>query len=99
MRTTNGGHSGLQRSIGTSVNLRRIKFYNPRKGIIAGEGGFIARTDSRGLSWSIESSGVTENLHSVSYSSAQRAWAVGKWSSHAHNEWRKNLVGSNEQYH
>src|SRR5881398_501522 len=59
-------------------NLRGASFVDANTGTVVGEHGTIVRTTDGGNSWTIQSSGTTQNLWAVSFVDANNGTAVGE---------------------
>jgi photosystem II stability/assembly factor-like uncharacterized protein len=68
----------LPQPSGTSSNLNSIGFFDESRGIIVGDGGTILRTDNAGENWNPVTSGITQNLNSLSIilNPNEPGWAV-----------------------
>src|SRR5438034_1339933 len=59
-------------------NVRDVSFVDASTGTVVGEHGTIVRTTDGGNSWTIQSSGTTQNLWAVSFVDANNGTAVGE---------------------
>ena len=72
IRTSDGGQtwSGVSLPGINSTRLYGISFLDSLRGVAVGSSGVIIKTTNGGLTWTSKSSGVSENLFSVSFSRA-----------------------------
>jgi uncharacterized protein (TIGR03437 family) len=77
-QTTDGGAHWTVAS-GTFAGLEGVQFLNPSAGWLAGDGGFLARTNDGGATWQPVSTGVGFDLFGLSFPDAQRGWMAGDY--------------------
>jgi photosystem II stability/assembly factor-like uncharacterized protein len=60
--------------------LRAVDFVDATHGWAVGDSGTIVATSDGGATWSVQSSGTTNDLHGVGFVDASHGWAVGSGS-------------------
>ncbi len=78
--TTDGSTWAAQILPGTTGELNAVTFLpDGLHGWAVGMGGAIVATTDGGANWGLQTSGSTEDLYAVSFSSASNGWAVGNF--------------------
>ncbi|MFZ1729983.1 MAG: YCF48-related protein [Bacteroidota bacterium] len=79
LRTTNGGADWRKHYLPVEPwkGFYAVSFPTTDIGYIVGSEGFILRTDNGGVTWSTQNSGVTEEIHHVSFADANTGIAIG----------------------
>lgn len=75
LKTTSGGNTWLSSTL--SVPLLALKFRNRYLGWVVGSQGKIFRSTDGGVSWTLQNSGVTRQLYSLSVIDSLNVWVVG----------------------
>ena len=94
-KTTDGGLSWAQLSIGYSNNVSMIDANNA---LVVGSNGEIKRTQDGGATWTQENTGTYNQLYGIKALPSGEAWAVGDWgtvlhlpsSTHFKTDWTGN---------
>lgn len=60
----------------TTLNLNNVFFINNNSGWIAGDSGFIARTNNAGLNWTVQSTGISEQIQDFYFINERLGWAI-----------------------
>src|SRR5438128_710826 len=77
IRTTDGGHSWIIQSSGTTSGLYGVSFADASNGTAVGSDGTILRTTDGGTDWVSQTSGTSNDLFGVSFSDTSHGTAVG----------------------
>lgn len=77
IKTTNGGTSWINQTIGVSRTLFGVCFTNSNNGVAVGSYGTIVKTTDGGNTWIQISSGTTEEFKAVSFTDSNTGTVVG----------------------
>ncbi len=72
-------------------DLRGASFVDATTGTVVGYYGTIVRTTDGGNSWTIQTSGTTQNLWAVSFADVNNGTAVGEGGNSENHRWRRLL--------
>jgi len=60
----------------TTKNLKNVFFINSNTGWISGDSGFIARTTNSGVNWTIQNTGINNDIQAFYFINERLGWAV-----------------------
>ncbi|MBI3194792.1 MAG: T9SS type A sorting domain-containing protein, partial [Ignavibacteriae bacterium] len=97
-RTNNGGSTWIKTTIPSSVILNDVDFLTSTSAVAVGAGGTIFRYSG---GWSAKTSGITKNLHGVSFPNQNNGCAVGDSgfivvSNNGGNTWSLSYSGTSQ---
>ena len=80
LKTTDGGSTWAVQTLpltGRYLPTASLRFANPRRGALVGNGGLVCRTADGGQSWQAVPSGTRRTLAHLAWADARTAYAVG----------------------
>ncbi|MBA4311387.1 MAG: hypothetical protein C0417_02040 [Chlorobiaceae bacterium] len=108
LRTTDGGFTWLENSVGVALPLRSIGIASANNIFVAGENGFLYNSADTGKSWSRVFISESQNIRGIIFESSQNGWLYGdssllmqttggglSWTS-MQLESTKNIIGFNK---
>ncbi len=77
IKTTDGGRTWNQQTVGTTATLRSVSFTDLNKGVAVGDQGTILRTTNGGTSWSMQTPDPSVSFFGVSFNDVNTGAVVG----------------------
>jgi len=76
MRSTSGGSTWLPDPT-LPEQVYDLTFFDALQGWICGKNGYISRTSDGGVTWTAQTSGTSEDLNTIKFTTLAEAWVVG----------------------